>query len=138
MTVCCPGWIGILIYYYYYYYMCMSFVTGFSSWYFSWTSDDPPPPPAQASSFTLQYFPYCVWCSKYLLLLILILLLLYQDERFKRTSVSLQSWEFSSLVWRLLVEFEKYDPMELGQSNITQNKDPYYHATPTGYCPLSD
>jgi len=28
----------------------------FSAWYFS---------TAQASSFTLQYYPYYVWCSKY-------------------------------------------------------------------------
>ena len=38
----------------------------FSAWYFSWTSGDPT---AQASSFTLQYFPYYVWCSKYSCLL---------------------------------------------------------------------
>jgi hypothetical protein len=34
----------------------------FSSWYFSWTSSDPT---AQALSFTLQYFPYYEWWSKY-------------------------------------------------------------------------
>jgi hypothetical protein len=34
----------------------------FSSWYFSWTSADPT---AQALSFTLQCFPYYVWCSKH-------------------------------------------------------------------------
>jgi hypothetical protein len=27
-------------------------------------------PTAQASSFTLQYFPYYVWCSKYIIIII--------------------------------------------------------------------
>ena len=50
-------------YYYYYYYYCL-LSQAFSSRYFSWTSGDP-----HRSSFTLQYFPYFVWCSMYSCLL---------------------------------------------------------------------
>ena len=51
-------------YYYYYYYNRYECLLSqvFSSWHFSWTSGIPN---AQASSFTLQDFPYYVWCSKY-------------------------------------------------------------------------
>ena len=50
-------------YYYYYYFSChRPFLPG--------TSLEPAViPTAQASSFTLQYFPYYVWCSKYSCLL---------------------------------------------------------------------
>ena len=43
-----------------------------------------------------------------------------QDVKFNKTSVALQSLEFSSLVRRLLVEFEKYDSLELVQSTKRQ------------------
>jgi hypothetical protein len=49
----------------YYYYGCF-LSQAFLSRYFSWTSGDPT---AHASSFTLQYFPYYVCCSKYSCLL---------------------------------------------------------------------
>jgi len=61
-----------------------------------------------------------------------------ENIKFNETPVSLQSCEFSSLVRRLVVQFEIYDSMELDQSNIRQDKGPYYHATSTGYCPLLD
>ena len=32
-------------------------------------------PTAQASSFTLQYFPYYVWCSKYVIVIIVIIII---------------------------------------------------------------
>ena len=55
--------IGLVYYYYYYYYMIwMSLVAGL---FFLPAVI----PTAQASSFTLQYFPYYVWCSKYSCLL---------------------------------------------------------------------
>ena len=31
-------------------------------------------PTAHASSFTLQYFPYYVWCSKYIIIIIIIII----------------------------------------------------------------
>jgi hypothetical protein len=31
---------------------------------------------AQASSFTLQYFPYYVWCSKYSCFIIIIIIII--------------------------------------------------------------
>ena len=53
--------------YYYYYTICMSLVT---VPFLPGTSLEPAViPTAQASSFTLQYFPYYVWCSKYSCLL---------------------------------------------------------------------
>jgi len=33
-------------------------------------------PTAQASSFTLQYFPYYVWCSKYTIIIIIIIIIM--------------------------------------------------------------
>jgi hypothetical protein len=33
-------------------------------------------PTAQASSFTLQYFPYYVWCSKYIYIIIIIIIII--------------------------------------------------------------
>jgi hypothetical protein len=58
----CPGW----YYYYYYYYYYVSchrpILPGHSL-------EPTVIPTAQASSSTLQYFPYYVWCSKYSCLL---------------------------------------------------------------------
>jgi hypothetical protein len=52
--------------YYYYYYVCVSCHRAF----LPGTSLEPAViPTAQASSFTLQNFPYYVWCSKYSCLL---------------------------------------------------------------------
>ena len=48
-------------YYYYYYTLWVSLVTGLS--------EPTVIPTAHASRFTLQYFPYYVWCSKYSCLL---------------------------------------------------------------------
>jgi len=31
-------------------------------------------PTSQASSFTLQYFPYYVWCSKYIIIIIIFII----------------------------------------------------------------
>jgi hypothetical protein len=55
--------------YYYYYRRLLS--QAFSSG----TSLEPAViPTAQASSFTLQYFPYYVWCSKYIIIIIIIII----------------------------------------------------------------
>jgi len=51
-----------------------------------------------------------------------------RNIKFNKTYVSLQSWEFSSLVRRLLVEFVKYDSMELVQTKTTQESILSRHA----------
>jgi len=47
-------------------------------------------PTAHASSFTLQYFPYYVWCSKYIIIIIIIIIIHYAGY----TARSLKCGEF--------------------------------------------
>ena len=58
------------VYYYYYYYYIVVVVASCHRPFLPGTFDTPLIPTAQASSFTLQYFPYYVWCSKYTCLLL--------------------------------------------------------------------